>query len=45
MTDPASTVREPLAGEGGGLERQPTEILVSSTADATGSREVMTSHG
>ena len=47
VTDPSSTILEPLAGlEGGDLEPQPTEIHTTSTADAAGSREVTTSsHG
>jgi hypothetical protein len=47
VTDPSSTVLEPLPGlEGGGLERRPTAIDASSVADATGNRDVITSsHG
>ena len=47
VTDPSSTVLEPLPGhEGGDLERQPTAIDALTTADATGNREVITSsHG
>ena len=46
VTDPSSTVLEPLPGlEGGGLERQPAAIDASTTADATGNREVISSHG
>ena len=44
VTDPSSTVREPLPGEAGGIEREPQTIAEPSTVDGTGDRAVTASH-
>jgi gas vesicle protein len=45
VTDPSSTVREPLPGAAGGIEPEIQAIAEPSTADGTGDRAVTASHG
>jgi gas vesicle protein len=44
VTDPSSIVREPLAGEAGGIEVEPQLAAVPSTVDGTGDRAVTATH-
>jgi hypothetical protein len=45
VTDPSSTVREPLPGAAGGIEPEIEAVSEPSTADGTGDRAVTASHG
>lgn len=45
VTDPSSTILEPLPGAGGGIEPEVQSGVVPSTADGTGDRAVTASHG
>ena len=45
VTDPSSTIREPLPGVGGGIEPEVQTLAQPSTVDGTGDRAVTASHG